>query len=100
MNALTAALNTVDSFQDKYPTLAAQRRALAIHQGQIKTFVDADVVESTVGNIIANAGKVCLNDIHTEIEASKPAWQKSYESDMEEAEARREEKKKTAAAVS
>lgn len=76
-------------FQDKFPTLVQQRRAL--HNPLIPNQVTkvperlstVETVENHVGGIIHDAGVKFLDSIHQEIFDSKPQWEKSLIEDQQ-----------------
>lgn len=52
----------------------------------------AENVTGHAGETIHNAARLVLADIHAEIDAAIPAWQKTYDADQEAEEARHSEK--------
>lgn len=75
MNTLIANLQVRDDFFAKYPTLAAQRRAL----GTNGRLANESAPAQHIGKIIYEAGTKFLESIHEEINNAKPQWQKDAE---------------------
>lgn len=92
-------MNNAHNFVAKYPTLTAQRRALAKAAGEGQRFVSAETVTDRIGAVIYHAGEVFLNDIHNEIDAAKPEWMKHIDEDEADEEARHEDKKNISIAI-
>lgn len=85
-------------FQDKFPTLVQQRRAL--HNPLIPNEVTkvpqrlstVETIENHVGGIIHNAGVKFLDSIHKEIFDAKQPWEKSLIEDQQTQEEIEEDK--------
>jgi len=90
----TEAIIKVNSFLDRFPTLAAKRKALANPTKPnpvtrvAERLAEPEFVTAAVGSNIQYAGIQFLKSIHTEIDAQRPQW----EIEREEEEARMADK--------
>jgi len=93
-----ADLQPALDFQDKFPTLIQQRRALhnPLTPNEItkvpERLATVDTVENHVGGIIHNAGVKFLDTIHKEIFDAKQPWEKSLIEDQQTQEEIEEDK--------
>ncbi len=98
-------IDEVNSFYDRHPHYVQQRRALADKTKPnpvtkvAERLATEDEVSARIGGRIQWAGLQLLETIHAEVEDAKPAWQKSYEEQQAEEEARIEDRKNIAHTV-
>lgn len=72
MMPLIEANKYIQRFYASYPTLTAQRRYLGFN-GQLS---DPDAPSRFIANVRYDAALAFLSDIHLEIEAARPQWEK------------------------